>query len=1192
MADDNIDGSSPAKRPTLSRKPIKSVERNNIQDHINTLRSVLDNDERQRLPVSEGGLSVEQRIAYGEALGKLTQKAPEFNTSIEATSASEVSSAYGGNANTVVGAATPADLNLSRFGHLEPRIQLGLKNTLLAGFSGDLASGAAIENFTSITGMAPEKFASMMTIPEGVVAPNSREDKATVLSVLNTAGAYLNRGPGQTLAGYQPTEARTDKASNELDTAMGYLGELTSLYIDDRTIGSPVEEARRQAVQESLYGRLLEGVFYDGSKSLLPMPNETGITGIKATRTGKGSSVVGTVHDRLSFAGEFGDLYTIDGSTGHYIFNPGVTEDQQKEFWNNRPSLKGSLFPVEYNEEATQSERDRLGRTQNYEMSQAQTKAEFVRRVLREQFPTNRDESAGQINMAGFDRPYDEQALIANLRDKAAHLGLERDGGEVSVGGISEVDIYVEEQLALIQNQEKDDREARKQGDAEWLGKRKGKITASQAAILLMGRGPERMAAKLAEERLGHGSTFRGNAHTREGQEGEAKAARAFLATEGKGLRMEEAYFNTTAEHVGFGVSPDGFLYNEDGTSAGLLELKYLSTSSMEGALKKYTPQMQLQMAITGESQTNFYALDKYTGEYEHGVVMADPDMQKQLLESGREALKIQAGLTRNEVMALKEDLKVNRGRRQPRTKVTGQNSSFHVKEEVTAQMPAFRDVKRPTSSAEARQTANAVMNSNEDRPGDIATELFKISQAEDREKIQDKWNKSDPAALAIAKEEERASADLANAKDGEAASSEELEEAAKGAANSLREFKAATKEASNILGELAGLVTSGTSSIMDEERLARKSGMSLGDARGVRDVLRNANVSTKDAQDAMISVGRQSAQFAADPKSVVPFARSLARMRSEFGSEEMQNLIIPDAGDLLRMAPKERMATYLDMVQSISSDEERSQLATALGVEGFATANSIEGQDLLTAFDSRADGRLPKAKRTDAGVGRGDQKIRDGRELSSQGGYKVGLSARLAEEAATVGSSATFGKAIEIASGAGLLATGAAVTSKGRSAISTAIKAAKSGGGKLAKGLATAAKVTPAGLMAGGALLGARHLTGIEDDGDLADSGMDILEFAAMGATVGTFVGPLGTLGGAAVGTAIGVGNELWEAYQAMPDDTIEQPALPNQPMGTSSRATIENLEVNVSVDPDMIKTEVDMDGSAYMNQETGYGQ
>ena len=756
----------------------------------------------------------------------------------------------------LIGSATAADLQLGRISHVEPRIQAGIKAVLSGQSLGgvhpvDLA--AAREEFGSVIGSDPTKFARQIKFDESVQLPRHEQDIKTVMSMIgNTAGNFLDRGPGGQLVNTYATDERREKADADLVQALGYVQDLAGLYIDGRTVGSPVEGARRRALEESITNRLTEGVFYEGSSNTLPLPNETGVTGIVATQ-GIYGTPQGTSEDRLS-SGQFDDLYkqvsAEGGKTrfarddqGFKVFRDDVTGEQRSDALRRTPSLANSLFPKPRSvgkQSFTTEEKAKHARDQKFAMGQAQYKADFARRVLREQMPTTRDESKGQIRMSGWDTPYGEQADLQNLRNEAAIQGIDWNS---KFSGQKEDDIQ-SELTAYIENVTESPSTSGeiKQGTQAWLNQRKGKITASTAAGLLKAGGVEERAMELAMERLGTSTPFTGNAHTREGNEGEARAARAFMSGPGKSLTMYEAYFEEDENIPGFGVSPDGRLYDQEGASAGLLELKYLSSGSMSGALSKYTPQMQMQMAITGESQTHFYALDKYTGEYVHEVVKANPNMQAELIEAGQSALSMAAGLDNRGVQALRKQIESNkpRQRKGASEKATGQTTSFEVDTDIDEPMTAFQAaVMTSASSGISGEGAGSTA---------LAKKLTQIDQAERMKEAVADAQDADPTAdiagqqvqarkrgllevAAYAEKDKRENAQ-------QEAANQELADAAKEASSSVKNFGKSVKDASLVLGELGGLITGGNASGMSEVRLAAETGQDVGQVRGTREAL------------------------------------------------------------------------------------------------------------------------------------------------------------------------------------------------------------------------------------------------------------------------------------------------------------------------------------------------------------------
>ena len=147
-------------------------------------------------------------------------------------------------------------------------------------------------------------------------------------------------------------------------------------------------------------------------------------------------------------------------------------------------------------------------------------------------------------------------------------------------------------------------------------------------------------------------------------------------------------------------------------------------------------------------------------------------------------------------------------------------------------------------------------------------------------------------------------------------------------------------------------------------------------------------------------------------------------------------------------------------------------------------------------------------------------------------------------------------------------------------------------------------AKVNPAGLALGAASIAGRELVGVEDDGGLGDSALDVVEMAGYGSGIGMTLGaaagliggpfaPLTVPAGAALGATVGgvlgfgagIGNELWEWAT---DDDGEQ-AIPSSNIGNMQSQTTQktdkgektvNVEVNNSIAKDLIVTNVNADG------------
>jgi hypothetical protein len=234
--------------------------------------------------------------------------------------------------------------------------------------------------------------------------------------------------------------------------------------------------------------------------------------------------------------------------------------------------------------------------------------------------------------------------------------------------------------------------ESASQGGDDWLKEREGHVTASMFTNTTKKYKTQDLAIALASERLGIKS-FVGNSDTREGNDSEDKALRSLLAhfNHGKSKEdyktIEEAFFVKGEE--GMGASVDGRMFNADGSSAGNVELKYLSTNSIKGARKKYEEQMQFQMAVTGSNQTHFGVLNKDTNQFHYELVKADAKVQGQLIGKARKALEVQGSYRAMDI----DNMRKKRGRQptQPLDTTTGQTEAYKEEvEKVEKAMTAF----------------------------------------------------------------------------------------------------------------------------------------------------------------------------------------------------------------------------------------------------------------------------------------------------------------------------------------------------------------------------------------------------------------------------------------------------------------------------------------------------------------------
>lgn len=1107
--------------------------------------------------------------------------------------------------NGLMGMATAADIQLARFQNTEPRIQAGVIAAINGTLQGvdEIDRAAAVEQFGAEIGGDPVAFAKRLKVDASVNPPRHHQDLKTVLSMLGkTSGEYMDKGPGSNLATHTLNSEKQEKWDADLQTALGYVSELADLYIDGRTRGSTIEPVKRRAIEESLTNRLMNGVFYEGAKSTLPLPNElfhNGTDGTRVTGTivtqGVIPSIFGTAQNRLS---------------GSNI--KGTDKDALRQI----PNLANSLYPQPYLKGAgyTQEQRDKHKRDQEFAMSQAQYKADFARRVFLEQMPTHRDESAQQKRTAGFDRPYDEQERIQSLRDEAVRRGLDWYAGDdtstlpqelVSLHGKgsdrtgmygqklkSEVDEFVEQaneathsrsttasgdRAAYLAYLEKNPQP--EQGTPEWLALRKGNITASAVVggfgkpALLEEGGVEARALELARSAAGLEEPFVGNSHTKDGNDGEHSVLASFLAGPGKDLDFEKAYFESGDKNglPGWGVSPDGRLYNKlTGASEGLLELKYLS--DVKGARKKYNDQMQTQMMVTGESKTSFYALNKYTGEYDYHVVHADPDRQAQLRQAGDMAISMSAGLDARGIQALRNKMNAKLEARKP-ANAQGQTKAFEPEEpEAEEKMTAFRQntsgsANRAEETVFAEQMKRMEAKEQVDKAKEILTGMAhgvasspQEAQANMRAKANFVHNSNRPDAFGSEPDSEMSKH-----------YKREEEEASRKATESMRRFSDATSAAVTALGELGGAVMSGNKSGLDEVRLAAETGMDVKNIRGMRKALEKGDLSEAGINSVINNAGILTKTFNDEAKAADRFTTIMAdRGKSNLGA--VRSLDLPSLQEMRDMNPQQWTAMVASKMEG-QSPEVRAQIGQMFGMEALA-ANDVSSDVIGSAVDGVIDEGGLRA--SNDGITDITQTTRDMGEKVGSLGYAVGLAGAGAVVASKFMGGILGGRA-------------GGFMGRGGSAFMRAAGSASPKVASMAKNLSNAAKITPVAAAFAIAPMAVRGLADIKDDGGVGDSAMDILEFAGYGAAAGSFLPGVGTLIGAGVGAAVGVANEAWEwaTEDALPDGSIGKVASISQ--DSPSKQMNNNVDVNVEINGNEYRVTTNVNGDELLDEGTG---
>lgn len=1105
-------------------------------------------------------------------------------------------------------------------------------------------------NVRRSSGMAPPAFEGTITGERPYTPPSGAAAMATKF-LGTTTREMVERGAGArehtnflSIDG-QPSEKEAEY-KEQMGSAFSQIGEIVDKhYFTERARKAPGYSGRREQAVNEITKFLLEQDMTASKDRFLPLPNEMKTPGLVVTRPMRGGKNETAAWTGLEFDAQL-ESYGINPDE----FNPSKEENRLHwELARKAGSVSNTFAPIDWDLENPL-------KTQNYEIGQLKSKVRGLRKTLRRDMLSETDlawgntERRSSISLSGTHQEYADDR---NLRNEAAIQGMQWDAASTEVEAskmsldistnigkgsdragmygerpLSEVDVYVERAKELSENPDQpmmgpwqtdlERYEASTQFDspseqrsAEWHEQRAGKVTGSIAPMLMnMGQGDMRVAHQLAKKRLisqiknpearklAELQSDISNAYTVMGTNYEDKVRDTFLATEGKGMTYRESYFIDGAKKglPGFGATPDGQLFDESGKSAGLLELKFLGEGGMRDAVKKYTPQVQLQMAISGESQTHFFALDRETNEYKYELIQADKEMQADIIQAGRSALAIEGTVSNGEMLqALEEEMKA---RPASSSSDSGQSKSYKrkIEKEKDAISYAEKMAAQGDLSGRGKSPLRAVTGAG--RPtgqttgssmGDEMVRMFEQDEFNKDAARSRKWKESDPAAAA-----ESANKIREDAASEKAAADRAAADAADGLATSFREASSDVGEfgkgAIRVLGELGSAVESATKSVIGEDVAARMAGLGAAESRGIRERLQQANLSTTETASLISAAGSRVQGFAERPESVGRFLETMSTAFAGPGaSDELRATALPDPSELMKMDGQQQLSAAMDAVNSVSTPLDKMKIAKAWGFPELAAANDVTGGDIGTARDEAIDGKLKGARETGTGLEKFREFGQEALENLSQVGEEGGMAAGGAKALAGVAGTATVGAAaLGVKKMLGGKATQAAATAATKSP-GIAKSIAKSAKGVLGK----APKGGVAGVAVAAGSAATRAALDVEDDGGLADSALDVLEFGAYGAAIGSVIPGVGTAIGGGLGLAAGLVNEGIEAWKggdgsaAMPDQSIRSD-------GTSKASNVvveNNVSIDMSVDKDGTTTsEVEVNGEEYMDVENRY--
>lgn len=595
------------------------------------------------------------------------------------------------------------------------------------------------------------------------------------------------------------------------------------------------------------------------------------------------------------------------------------------------------------------------------------------------------------------------------------------------------------------------------QGSARWHAQRRGNITASQADKLGTEKGMGSLAENLAKERMGKEGAWRKNAMMQRGNDLEEKAKNKFLQWHsnetGEPLTWEEAYFETNENLPGLGVSPDGRMFDADGNSQGLLEIKVLKAKNLAGARSKYNRQMQLQMAVTGETQTHFWAMDAEGSEdFVYETVYADPEMQHEMIQTAREAQKLSG-----ELITI-EDVEAHRMARiqskQPRNSSAShkQGQQDGWEEEVEAQHVAApwkrdweasvglsNDGEKVTSANSAYAKANSVMGKRDAKAAaqDAEDALMNADGVQSPRQIRD-LEKQAKDVRSMAKAEYAA---YDEDKKREA-------KATQAATAALKDFEKGVKTAANSLGEIGRLAMSGTSSAMDTVRFAAEAGMDEDNVRGLKDAMMEGGLSDEGSNRVMNAAAEQTRTARNLQTGSAAWADIQKFKATAESTSAIRDMDVGSLDNYRKMDPQARVAWMQNMVKDMGVEDKARTLDYFKAGE-LAVLRNTTAEDLSTATKELNGEAAIDTNKGEVLQREVNRDLLEKTNLEGEAGELVGRASVVADNTSSVVNSVTGSALIGAATGAiatkvagggamAALATGASTAGAALTALAT----------------------------------------------------------------------------------------------------------------------------------------------------------
>jgi len=878
---------------------------------------------------------------------------------------------------------------------------------------------------------------------------------------------YMSRGVGSAQEGNTYGIATLESAYRDsLKNAYATVRAIAPRVIDPLVPAGAGYETRLLQAEEELikFGmesvggeRDVEGNYVGGNRQRMPNPNELRVRGRRST-IGRATGTQGTPFTQLEYDAAVSPGGSLYGNEEAYRYIPsgyksyGLEKDEfyemQKEYLAAMKTIRQSTLT------ATDEAYGNTQRNSGYQQSREDWNA--IADMQNEAYIQDIDRNPNFVAGGGMGQggTGEEQVILEKISDENAGFSQNRfmdpeyasrygqsgiAGGSEKGGmyGISEASDYTK----FAEDYKIDDsvdpfsergeyiarmRGAPTQGSAQWLAQRKQvDFTASTIGILGSGSGTNKLAINLRlrkKDAIGvtegydykgdyqKDISFIGNTYTKEGNVFEGDVRRFFMAQVGEpaGLQYQEAFFERgKGSLANFGVTPDARLYDAEGKSAGLAEFKLKRGDAFNTVLEDYYDQVQLQMAVTGESKTHLFALNQHTDETKHHLVEADPVRQEFLIAQANEAKAQAEGLTLKDTDTLMKTIK---GRNAAKDKGVPTTAGEEARLQTLGTSEG-QDVVTAFKPSGAAGTVLAQKMEQEDQRERMKEALSNAKGVDDIDFI----GPTEPAISAKARKDlssrrlktaadleqyRHMSADETQAegiKENEAFDREEeakavkkMADAASTATGQLLIMAAGATKAGQILGAVADKFLAETA--IDEERLAAATGSDAGALRGMRVMLEQANVS-KGAINQTLAGGGEAQLALGDPLTAGKFISDIntKMLRARSVMPELEGFRPMNPADMIGTTAQGWVGAVMAQAEGLSpAAQQKVYQAYGLPAE-LGIADDITGEAITGA---RAFMDSTGAKQQNSGIMAGKEQVRRFEEASQTLGYEVGVTA------------------------------------------------------------------------------------------------------------------------------------------------------------------------------------------------------